>query len=193
MSFLGMPIEGQAPEPYRANRAEQYPVEHFQEKVAKILSYDVVEGIAWYQYTPYFNDGDPCIFRAGDPSFAFKGVEFDPKDHYFEHYWAEEDYEATGRVWCGQYENGQIFDAIVGKDDRVWGPWSEKPRTWTYAADSGPENAPDPELFNDIQEFIRLFDGGHYNHAVEDLFGDHVIVRIDKLANKVIIDEYDHD
>lgn len=28
-----------------------------------------VVGIAWAQYTPYFNDGDPCYFRVADPEF----------------------------------------------------------------------------------------------------------------------------
>lgn len=194
MSFLGMEIEGEPPAAYRAARAEQYPVEHFQEKVAKLLSYELIEGIAWRQYTPYFNDGEPCVFSAGDPNFAFKGVEFDPKDYYFEYSWAEEDYEATGRVWCGQYENSNILDKVVGKDDKKWGSWAAgQSRTWTWAEGSGPDHAPNRELFEDIHEFMNLFNGGHYNHAVEDLFGDHVIVRIDKLANKVIIDEFDHD
>lgn len=26
--------------------------------------------IKWNQYTPYFNDGDECVFRVGEPQFA---------------------------------------------------------------------------------------------------------------------------
>jgi hypothetical protein len=29
--------------------------------------YPEVRAIAWTQYTPYFNDGDPCEFSVGDP------------------------------------------------------------------------------------------------------------------------------
>src|ERR1700674_1049946 len=32
--------------------------------------YPSIENISWTQYTPYFNDGDPCVFRVGayDPN-----------------------------------------------------------------------------------------------------------------------------
>lgn len=29
-----------------------------------------VKSIVWVQYTPYFNDGDPCTFSIGDVSFS---------------------------------------------------------------------------------------------------------------------------
>jgi len=31
--------------------------------------------IRWRQYTPYFNDGDACVFGVSDISFKLKGVE----------------------------------------------------------------------------------------------------------------------
>lgn len=31
--------------------------------------------IAWTQYTPYFNDGDPCVFRVGEQIFVATGAE----------------------------------------------------------------------------------------------------------------------
>mgnify|MGYP000573623665 CR=1 FL=1 len=30
-----------------------------------------VKGISWVQYTPYFNDGDPCTFGVGTPNLCF--------------------------------------------------------------------------------------------------------------------------
>lgn len=29
-----------------------------------------VKSIVWVQYTPYFNDGEPCVFQIGDTSFS---------------------------------------------------------------------------------------------------------------------------
>jgi hypothetical protein len=29
-----------------------------------------IKTIVWVQYTPYFNDGDPCEFRVNDPTFS---------------------------------------------------------------------------------------------------------------------------
>jgi hypothetical protein len=32
-----------------------------------------IEAVRWRQYTPYFNDGDPCVFRLGDVFMKFVG------------------------------------------------------------------------------------------------------------------------
>lgn len=36
-----------------------------------------IHAIAWTQFAPAFNDGDPCIFSAGDMHYAFKPVVMD--------------------------------------------------------------------------------------------------------------------
>ena len=42
--------------------------EAFQELLNKFPD---VKGIAWHQYTPYFNDGDPCTFSIGERNLIF--------------------------------------------------------------------------------------------------------------------------
>jgi len=32
-----------------------------------------IKEVKWEQYTPYFNDGDACIFQVHDPSFYIEG------------------------------------------------------------------------------------------------------------------------
>lgn len=32
-------------------------------------------GIEWRQYTPYFNDGEPCIFGVNEPEFYLDGID----------------------------------------------------------------------------------------------------------------------
>lgn len=39
-----------------------------------------VEAIRWKQYTPYFNDGDPCVFRVRDPEVKLSGGTGDEGD-----------------------------------------------------------------------------------------------------------------
>jgi len=34
-----------------------------------------VVAVKWTQYTPHFNDGDPCVFRLGDFEFALRAGE----------------------------------------------------------------------------------------------------------------------
>lgn len=36
-----------------------------------------IDQITWTQYTPYFNDGDPCIFRVNDMTFTLAKDEVD--------------------------------------------------------------------------------------------------------------------
>lgn len=194
-TFLGMTVEGAGGVGEQSYRAVQYSREQFEEALQTVLRHDRVTGVAWNQYTPYWNDGEPCTFRVGEVVFSFTDTELNEDEKtYWDYRWHEDDYEETGRVWCGQWSQGDVFDRIVGNDKKNWGPWKTSgPRDWTWAEDSGPANAPDPQLFTDIHEFIRLMDGGHFENVVEDLFGDHAIIRIDKINGKVIIDEYDHD
>jgi hypothetical protein len=43
-----------------------------------------IGAIRWQQYTPYFNDGDPCSFSVGEFEFQFaEDAEFDPKAYYY--------------------------------------------------------------------------------------------------------------
>lgn len=39
--------------------------------------------IRWTQYTPTFNDGDPCVFSVSEPMFKFRNEE-DDEDEYLE-------------------------------------------------------------------------------------------------------------
>lgn len=45
---------------------DQWSVEEFLSVVDDILAVPEVEAIRWRQYTPYFNDGDPCEFSVHD-------------------------------------------------------------------------------------------------------------------------------
>lgn len=193
MEFLGMKVEGCGGSGQESERPEQYTIDHFKSAVAAILIYPEVSGIAWTQYTPYFNDGEPCVFQAGEAYFSFNDVEI-PEDRDCDYHWMEDDLE-NGRVWCGEWNNREIFEKVVGKTQKEYGSWTGNYRTrsWTWKEGSGPDSSPNPHLFNAITDFTKLLDGGNYDHAVEDLFGDHAVIRIDKLAGKVIVDEYEHD
>lgn len=40
-----------------------------------------VKAVKWTQYTPYFNDGEPCEFRVNDPEFYFDGDDQEDEGH----------------------------------------------------------------------------------------------------------------
>lgn len=48
--------------------AEQYTAAEFLALVDAVLGVEGVKALRWRQYTPYFNDGDPCVFRVSEAS-----------------------------------------------------------------------------------------------------------------------------
>lgn len=71
---------------------------------------DKVRALTWTQYTPYFNDGEPCVFSVGDMILVPKsegGEEVDPDDDDFD---PDED---------GEYLYHADADDPVAKQDAV--------------------------------------------------------------------------
>lgn len=49
---------------------------YFSECTAAVFEqHPVLESFGWRQYTPYFNDGDPCVFRACTADFVINGLD----------------------------------------------------------------------------------------------------------------------
>ncbi|MET9959287.1 hypothetical protein ABZ128_09395 [Streptomyces sp. NPDC006326] len=61
-NFLGMPVEGDYSE--ASTRVTQRPIGELQPVVQAVLDDPTIVEFGWKQYTPYFNDGDPCEFSA---------------------------------------------------------------------------------------------------------------------------------
>lgn len=59
-----------------------------------------VLGLRWTQYTPYFNDGDPCVFHVHEVSFRFVDTAEDAGDY-------EDGYES---LWSFGYERYPDLD-----------------------------------------------------------------------------------
>lgn len=74
--------------------------------------------VAWHQYTPYFNDGDPCEFTIGDVGF------FDV--HYVKETGVDVESEEVdtyeGR-WNGEEDEQAISRFIEGLDDLAEALW----------------------------------------------------------------------
>ena len=49
------------------------------------------EAFRWTQYTPYFNDGDPCVFRVNSPYVKIGEEGGDDDEGYLEKYDFEDD------------------------------------------------------------------------------------------------------
>lgn len=71
-TFLGMKVNGDIT---RSDKKDQRPIAEFGAVLAAALAQPGVTEIRWDQYTPYFNDGEPCVFSARFPTFVVDGVE----------------------------------------------------------------------------------------------------------------------
>jgi hypothetical protein len=86
--------------------------------------YPSIKAIIWTQYTPYFNDGDPCTFSVHDPEFLIEsdGSE-DNYSEYFYDYDEDEDWgygiPTKGGMWVNSWSRSAPL--TVKKLAETWG------------------------------------------------------------------------
>src|SRR5687768_12752869 len=79
---FGRPVEGEIPR-YSEGMPEQDDPVLFLEALDNLLNTEGVEAVIWHQYTPYFNDGDPCTFSVyGEGVFLTGSEDDDPVSLY---------------------------------------------------------------------------------------------------------------
>lgn len=96
-TFLGLPVEGDKIGSSR-EQVEQRPAEELAPFIEAVLGVDGVVGVRWRQYTPYFNDGEPCEFGLGEPYVAT---------------------ETSLATEDGDYGDGWLSDLVPGSYDPV--------------------------------------------------------------------------
>lgn len=176
-NFLGIPISGtvctgDVP-------AEQYPCEDFEKIVSAVLANQFITEFGWSQYTPYFNDGAPCVFSAHgvwvrtqrDEAAIAAWLEREAKDS-----WGAKEYDETDREHLG-----------LDGDHPTLG--------WSYWADGyGSEKiyVGQHQVARDLADVLsQAIQGGHFDNVLLDLFGDHCEVTVRRTG--ITIDEYSHD
>lgn len=78
----GRPVTGERPHRYGAERPEQKSIEDFVAALDELFAFPEVEAVRWSQYTPSFNDGDPCVFTTGEWTVKLTGLEDDSEEGY---------------------------------------------------------------------------------------------------------------
>jgi len=125
-----------------------------------------IKTVRWVQYTPYFNDGEPCVFGVGDVYFSnIEGEELENLSHY------------------GEYE---------GEDETLW---SESSYAFgnghAYYKEFHNKLVPGTYDMNSIKELSTLIQSGDMEEIMETMFEDHVCVTATREGFDVT--EYDHD
>jgi hypothetical protein len=164
-TFLGVPIEGDIVSPGR-ERVNQRPKEELGPLLAAVLNHPKIDSVRWHQYTPYFNDGDPCEFGVGEPYVKLVDGPEDGGD-YEDGYFGGYDDELRSLVGYSKYDRN-------GKD-----------RTETIIPGS------DSSLSESWRQLSSALNSGVFENALLDLFGDHAEVTVHK--DKIVVGEYSHE
>ena len=151
----------------------------------------------WTQYTPYFNDGDECVFSVGDIAVLKNST---PEEKYWEDC---KQYPDTRKIlwWKSYLETDKVptdFMSSYDTDEKMLASYFKCTRVEKFEKTVG-------TLFKDVsyKDLTELA-----NEAViientldalvsipddiyKELFGDHVSVTVN--ADGVHIEDYDHD
>lgn len=126
----------------------------------------VVKAITWTQYTPYFMDGDSCVFSVNEVNFSnfiSKNLHNGIADYFDEN---DED------------EDEDVIDDSSDKKEK----WST---SLYYAEENKYLTAEQVELCKKVSKLISNDD------MMESLFGDHTIIQISR--DGMVQDDYEHD
>ena len=77
----GRPVTGDKTYHGNEDKPEQRPIEDFVEWLDLVLGVSGVDSVRWRQYTPYWNDGEPCTFRVGDVGVKLAGDDEESGDY----------------------------------------------------------------------------------------------------------------
>lgn len=104
---MGRPVTGDIGYQY-ASRSEQWPDEQFLPLLDAVLNAPGVESVKWHQYTPSFNDGDPCTFSLGEIGVRLTDTDEDSEE--------------------GVYEDGYIGTYNISVGQGSWPNYTRKPK-----------------------------------------------------------------
>ena len=158
----GRPITGDIGNTNISKPVEQWGEEKFIELLdAVFAANERVAALGWYQYTPSFNDGDPCVSPVGTERL----IVFDEVPHSI-------NYDTV------IFDEDEYEEVYPGDDPRVTtvrdlrGPGAYETRNGKW--DWYPENpdAPIDPLYTAGNAFYNALDGGHFDHLIQEHFGD---------------------
>jgi hypothetical protein len=129
-----------------------------------------ITSLGWVQYTPYFNDGDECIFSVNtdlDYGIRVNGEQLDDSEFF---------------------ENSTYGLQKYLKKDGSYESWIEKYPEDTLNPETMEKELKNYSILLEFEELLESIDSKFF----KDLFGDHVEVIINS-DGTTIVNDYDHD
>jgi hypothetical protein len=163
-NFLGIPVQGDITP--GTTRVEQKPIEELQPILQAVLDDSTIVEFGWRQYTPYFNDGDPCEFSAH--GLWVRTTEDEGAD------------EDVLEMWGHR---------TLGKATTVWG--DVDPATKRRVVVSETYEGPDRARYDRCKALEKAVEGGAFEVVLLEAFGDHAEVTVRK--DGIEVEFYSHD
>ncbi|MEV4131597.1 hypothetical protein AB0J72_05470 [Dactylosporangium sp. NPDC049742] len=161
-NFLGIPVDGTIIRP--APTVEQRPLSDLEPLIRALLADDMIVEFGWTQYTPYYNDGDPCVFSVRTPWFRT------PDDPVLEPQLTYQlrldggEHPSLGRRECR---------SVRGR--------------WKYGAYTGPDEA----RFDRARALTDALESEAFDQVLLDAFGEHAHITVRR--DGITVDSYSHD
>lgn len=128
----------------------------------------MIKAIVWNQYTPYFNDGEECVFGVNDVYFITGNDHFDINN-----------YDLSSLSW-GDFD-GEELEEDDEADFFVTSTWKDQHLATIEKYGQ--------EAFNAVIAMNKII----YSNSdiMKAVFGDHSMIAI--LPDRTIVEEFDHD
>ncbi len=175
---MDIPIEGDEPSHYSRRHyvprdiEELYP--HFKEEF-----YKGVKAATWHQYTPYFNDGEPCEFNVYDLSVT--NHEEVAENWLNGDFYEDRRVELTEEQYKEETEGSRWYTGCYEEDGKFYKRYEEG----TYDYIPGVSH---PDGITDVDIPIHLLE---FEDALRAKFGDHTQVVV--TPTRVVQFDYEHE
>lgn len=169
-SFMGIPVEGEKTRGVTPRRAQR-PVEELEPLLMAVLHDPLITEVGWYQYTPYFNDGEPCEFSVH--TIWFRTTQ-DPQKAASD----EDEEDEEEELWQLELD----YHPVLAHRE-----WSHEHRSYV----NRPLSPEVRETSLRCQALHDALDGGEFEDVILETFGDHAMVTAKPTG--FTIDFYQHD
>lgn len=207
-SFLGIPVDGSIHRGER--RTPQRPLSELEPLIRAVLADPTIHSFGWHQYTPYFNDGEPCVFSTGDVWIrTIDDVEKpEPSQEQVDNLEKLRDALHDGLISTATFD--QAYKDVYGhaegeepdedEDDYTYElGYNKHPSlghretsyTGRYEKVYGDYVGPDEARYDRCKALADAIGSDAFDDVLLEAFGDHA--RITVTANGITVEEYSHD
>lgn len=182
--FLGLPIEGDKGYTRHYRTYTPRPVEELYDYFKEAFDQGI-KAVTWHQYTPYFNDGEPCEFSVYDMSVT-------NNEEVAEH-WLDDNFYEDRLVEVDKAEYDAEYEAM--KNSRYsYFPYEEQDGKFYKRYEEGAydyipgSNHPDKIGADDVNIPVNTLE---FEDALRTTFGDHTQVVV--APTRVVQFDYEHE